>query len=139
MPALCVVGAWHQAAVSAACFADLGHQVRAIVPDGRQLEAFNRGEPPVYEPGLAEMIAQQVEAGRLAYTADYHTALDGSEAVVVAIDTPVGEDDRPDLGPVLQAVRAIGRAAPEGLLVVVSAQVPVGTCDEIQSLLAREA
>lgn len=139
MSRICVVGTWHQASVVGACLADMGHRVAGVGDDTGEVESLSRGRPLVYEPGLAEMMRRNMEAGRLRYTADYKDALDGVEIAFIAIDTPVDQNDESDLNPIFDAARSIAlnvnTAGKNLLIVAVSAQVPVGTCDELEEMM----
>lgn len=134
MARIAIAGSWHQATVHAACLAELGHEVVMIVEPSR-LADFQAGRLPVHEPGLAELTSAQVAAGRLGYTADYGRGLAGAEFVFVAIDTPVDEEDRSDLGPIEAAVDAIAAAASAALVVCIGAQVPIGTTERMGTRL----
>jgi UDPglucose 6-dehydrogenase len=127
---VCVIGAWHQAAVAAGGLAELGNEVRGAALDASALAGLAAGVPPVEEPGLADLLRRHLASGKLRY-APLDDALRGADAALVAIDTPVGPDDSPDLSSVVDALEAIGRSLSGDLLLVVSAQVPVGTCDRL--------
>ena len=120
--------------------ASLGHTVRATDPDPRTVAALGRGDPPVFEPHLAEAIAREQAAGRLHFVASVAEAAEGAEAVYVTFDTPVDENDRSDITPIVSAVDAIIAAAaqiPPGVLIVVMSQVPAGTLAQLQARFAE--
>lgn len=135
MAQLCVVGAWHQASVVGPCLAELGHTVVGTALDQDGIRELGQGRPPVSEPGLEELLGRHLASGRLRYTSDFAEALVGAEAAVIALDTPVRVDDSPDLDPVMASVRAVAGVATRDILLVVSAQVPIGTCDSIGEML----
>lgn len=137
MTKVCVVGAWHQASVAAAGLAELGHEVTGTALDREAIKRLAGGQPPVVEPDLEGLLKRHLRSGRLRYTVDFADALADVEVVLIAIDTPVGPDDTPELEVVFESVRAVARAAAADALIVVSAQVPVGTCDRIAALLAE--
>jgi len=135
---ICIVGLWHQASVLSACLADMGHQVCGVGDDERVVAALNAGQPPVYEPKLKTIMRRNVRSGRLKYTTDYREALHGAEFAYIAIDTPVGPDDESDLTSIFEAARHIGQAMSGELILIVSAQVPVGTCERITAIVREE-
>jgi UDPglucose 6-dehydrogenase len=114
MARICVVGQWHQGAVLAGCFADMGHDVVGVDPDAAVIEGLSAGRPPLHEPGLPELIGAGLAAGRLRFTTDFVDAVSGANLVYLSLDTPVGADDRPEMEPVLAAAREVGRAARAG-------------------------
>lgn len=135
MARICVIGAWHQATVMAACFAELGHEVTGVWPDPALIASLESAHPPLYEPGLAQLMREQLAAGRLRYTPDFRVALRGAEFVFLAIDTPVAEDDSPETGVVIEMARRAAKALAGGVVLCVSAQVPVGTTERIAELM----
>jgi UDPglucose 6-dehydrogenase len=158
MATICVVGLWHQASVVSACLADMGHQVCGVGDDEQAVKSLNTGEPPIYEPKLKAIMRRNLRDGRLKYTADYREALHRAEFAYIAIDTPVGSNDESDLSSIFDAARHVGQAMPvlsrspdpewsegegaaEGsgeLILIVSAQVPVGTCQRIAAVVEEE-
>lgn len=127
MATIGVIGLWHLGCVTAASLAALGHHVLATEPDPEILTGLQQARPPLYEPGLAEAIERQLDAERLRFTADVPAVVSASDFVFITFDTPVDEDDRPDLSPI---ERAIAEAAPglrDGVIVVVMSQLPAGT------------
>ena len=135
----CVFGLWHLGSVAAACLAEAGLEVRGVDPDPRVVVDLRAGRPPIFEPGLEALIGRQLAAARLSFTASPREGLPGAEAVLIAYDTPVDADDRSDLTPILAAVDEIARWADPGTLVVVSSQVPVGTCEGLEARLREHA
>src|SRR5438552_14035281 len=124
---ICVVGLWHLGSVVAGCWADLGHRVMGIDESPAVVEKLAKGAAPLFEPGLDELIRTNLGRGRLSFTTDL-AAVGGADVVFVAFDTPVDADDRLDLAPLERTVeRFAGRLKPSAVIVV-SSQVPVGTC-----------
>ena len=138
MANICIIGLWHQASVTSACLADMGHQVRGVGGDEKVVAALNAGEPPVHEPKLKAIMRRNLRAGRLKYTTDYQEALRGAEFAYVSIDTPVGPDDESDLSSIFDAARHVGQAMSGELILIVSAQVPAGTCERIAAVVREE-
>jgi UDPglucose 6-dehydrogenase len=137
MATIAVAGLWHQGTVLAACFADMGHSVRGIANDLAQARALAAAKPVVHEPKLNTILRRNIKAGRLTFTTDVTAALTGADFAYVAMDTPVGEDDSSDLSTILEAAEIVARAATGSLTIVVTAQVPVGTCDHITELVRQ--
>lgn len=121
-----------------ACLADMGHEVRGVGDDEKLVGALNAGHPPVYEPKLKAIMRRNLRAGRLKYTTDYREALGRAEFAYIAIDTPVGPDDESSFGSILDASRHVGQAMSGELILIVSAQVPVGTCERIAATVREE-
>ncbi len=133
-----VVGCGHVGAVSAACLAQLGHQVVGIDIDEHLLASLNRGEAPFFEPDLNELPASNLAVGRLTFTASYHQALAEAEFVFLCVNTPATPHGAADLTYVRQAVSASAEAlsglAAQPLLVTKSTS-PIGTCETIEAIL----
>lgn len=131
---IAVIGGWHQSSVLCASFAELGYDVTGIA-DQSALAALLGGRAPVHEPGLDDLIDRMIKAGRLRFTGSFREGLEGVEFAFVSIDTPVDSEDDSDLTPIWQAVEEIRSAGPEDLVVVITAQVPVGTSEQIAKRL----
>jgi UDPglucose 6-dehydrogenase len=131
---IAVIGSWHQSSVLCACFAEIGHDVVGIV-DQDALAGLRMGHPPIHEPGLDDLLSRMLATGRLRFTDSFKEGLDGAEFAYVSIDTPVGATDDSDMDPIWRAVDEIGSNANHGLVVVVTAQVPVGTSEQIAKRL----
>jgi UDPglucose 6-dehydrogenase len=125
-----VLGLWHLGSVTAACLAEAGNEVIGIDPDPAVVAGLAEGRPPVFEPGLAELIARG--AGRLRFSSDPR-ALARVTRVWVTFDTPVDEEDRADVEWVLARSAELLAHLPEGALVIVSSQLPVGSVARLQA------
>jgi UDPglucose 6-dehydrogenase len=130
-----VVGLWHLGAVTAACLAEAGNHVIGVDPEAAVIEALGRGEPPVSEPGLGDLLGEAIAAGRLRFSAD-PTALAEARLAWVTFDTPVDEEDRADVDWVLARSAEMLSALAEDTLVVVSSQLPVGSVERLRALCA---
>ena len=97
MKQICVIGVGYVGLVTAACFADLGNRVVALDIAEEKIEGLKRGEMPIYEPGLKELVDRNAQAGRLSFTTSYDEALKGTEFVFIAVGTPSGVDGEADL------------------------------------------
>ncbi|NGM44558.1 UDP-glucose/GDP-mannose dehydrogenase family protein [Rhodobacter sp. SGA-6-6] len=123
-----MVGTGYVGLVSGVCFSDFGHEVVCVDKDPAKIERLNRGEVPIYEPGLDALMAKNVAAGRLSFTTDLDTALEGAGAVFIAVGTPTRRGDgHADLTYVMAAAAEIGRALTGYAVVVTKSTVPVGT------------
>jgi UDPglucose 6-dehydrogenase len=130
-----MIGAGYVGLVSGACFADFGHQVTCIDKDAGKVEALNRGEIPIFEPGLAEIVAANMRQGRLEFAAD-SSRIGAAEAIFIAVGTPSRRGDgHADLSFVFEAVREIAPLLAATAVVVTKSTVPVGTGDEIERIL----
>jgi UDPglucose 6-dehydrogenase len=138
MTRVCVTGIWHQGAVLAAGLASLGHEVRGYCSE-EEAALLSAGSPLVHEPELPELLRAGVESGRLAFTSDLGEALAGADFVFISTDTPVGPDDAPDLGSVYELAERIAAARSSEPILCVSAQVPVGTTEELGRIVGCKA
>jgi UDPglucose 6-dehydrogenase len=132
---VCVVGLWHLGSVTSACFADLGRSVVGVADDPEHAAFLNNGVPPLFEPGLEELMARHLATGRLQFTSSVRDGVQGSSYVVIAYDTPLNEKDEPDLTPITATVDALARCLEDGATIIVSSQVPVGTCEALAGRL----
>ncbi|MGN6555419.1 MAG: UDP-glucose dehydrogenase family protein [Verrucomicrobiota bacterium] len=127
-----VLGLWHLGSVTAACCAR-HFQVRGLDFDAATIAALNQGKAPLFEPGLNELIAVGLSSGKLSFTNDPAVAGADTDVLWVCADTPVNEEDQSDVESVLAQLR---RALPQlrkGALVLISAQLPVGTCAKLEA------
>jgi UDPglucose 6-dehydrogenase len=139
---LTMVGAGYVGLVTGACFAETGNHVTCLDVDPRKIEKLNKGESPIYEPGLSEMLERNIRAGRLEFTLDKDAAYSEADAIFIAVGTPSDEDGSADL----QYVLAVGRDIAHALekhgrgerpkMVVVKSTVPVGTSHQVRDLIA---
>jgi len=137
MKQICVVGVGYVGLVTAACFSDLGNRVIALDIVEEKIEGLKRGEMPIYEPGLEELVERNVRAGRLTFTASYSEALDGTEFAFIAVGTPSGVDGEADLRHVAASARSIAEIMRAPLIIVNKSTVPVGTGDWVAEIVAR--
>jgi UDPglucose 6-dehydrogenase len=131
-----MIGAGYVGLVSGACFADFGHDVCCVDKDPAKIEALNRGDIPIFEPGLADLVAKNVREDRLTFTTDLAQAVNTAEAVFIAVGTPSRRGDgHADLSYVYQAARDIAAAMDGYTVVVTKSTVPVGTGDEVERII----
>ena len=130
-----MIGAGYVGLVSGACFADFGHHVTCIDKDAPKVAALNRGEIPIFEPGLADLVAANVRQERLRFAVDT-ASVATAEAVFIAVGTPSRRGDgHADLSFVYDAVREIALLLSATVVVITKSTVPVGTGDEIERIL----
>ena len=134
---VCVIGLWHLGLVTSACLADLGRTVIGFDSDPQLIEGLRKHRLPLFEPGLEELVAKGIAKERLWFTADPQEALAGAKYVIIAHDTAVDERDESDLSQVMAAASHLARHLEDGSIVVISSQVPVGTCERIQVTIRR--
>jgi UDPglucose 6-dehydrogenase len=135
---IAMVGAGYVGLVSGACLADFGHEVVCIDKDPAKIASLEAGTMPIYEPGLAELVAANVKAGRLAFSTDLASAIKGAAAIFIAVGTPSRRGDgHADLTFVQEAAREIGANLQAPAVIVTKSTVPVGTGDEVEWLLKQ--
>ena len=134
-----MIGTGYVGLVSGACFADFGHHVTCVDKDAGKIAALKRGEMPIYEPGLDDLVAANVRAGRLSFTTDLKPPVAEAEAIFIAVGTPSRRGDgHADLTYVYDAAREIAAALAGYAVIVTKSTVPVGTGDEVERII-REA
>ena len=131
-----MIGTGYVGLVSGACFADFGHEVTCVDKDAAKVEALKRGEIPIFEPGLEDVVSDNVRQGRLFFTEDIFAAVKDAEAVFIAVGTPSRRGDgHADLSYVYAAAREAAAALDGFAVIVTKSTVPVGTGDEIERIL----
>ncbi|WP_296674839.1 UDP-glucose/GDP-mannose dehydrogenase family protein [Novosphingobium sp.] len=133
---IAMVGSGYVGLVSGACFADFGHEVVCIDKDPAKIESLHQGIMPIYEPGLAELVAGNAKAGRLNFTTDLAAGIDGAGAIFIAVGTPSRRGDgHADLSYVYSVAEEIGANLKQASVIVTKSTVPVGTGDEVERIL----
>ncbi|MCC3245703.1 UDP-glucose/GDP-mannose dehydrogenase family protein [Methylocystis sp. WRRC1] len=131
-----MIGSGYVGLVSGACFADFGHKVICVDADASKIDRLKRGEIPIFEPGLDELVANNVRQGRLSFTTDLEPAVKGADAVFIAVGTPSRRGDgHADLSFVYAAAKTIASALDGFTVVVNKSTVPVGTGDEVERII----
>jgi UDPglucose 6-dehydrogenase len=134
-----MVGTGYVGLVSGACFADFGHHVTCVDKDAAKIAALTRGDVPIYEPGLNDLVHSNARAGRLTFSTGLTEPVRAAEAVFIAVGTPSRRGDgHADLSYVYAAAREIADAVADFTVVVTKSTVPVGTGDEVERII-REA
>ena len=132
---LCVVGTGYVGLVAGTCFAESGNDVICVDNVAAKIDALRRGEVPIYEPGLEELIRRNVAEGRLAFSTDLPEAVKKSRVCFIAVGTPENEDGSADLSAVLAVARAIGQVMDGHRVIVTKSTVPVGTHAKIRAAM----
>ena len=134
-----MIGSGYVGLVSGACFADFGHDVTCVDLDPKKIDRLNQGVMPIFEPGLAALVTGNAAAGRLHFTTDLVSGIEGAEAIFIAVGTPSRRGDgHADLSYVYAAAREIAAAIKGYTVIVTKSTVPVGTGDEVERIV-REA
>jgi UDPglucose 6-dehydrogenase len=137
MSRIAVVGTGYVGLTTAACFADLGNHVWGVDIDSTVVAALQRCHVPFYEPGLRELIARNVDVGRLRFTSDYAEGMADAEFVFVAVGTPTGNGGEADLSQVRQAAASIGAHLDAPAVIVNKSTVPIGTGDVVGDIVRQ--
>jgi UDPglucose 6-dehydrogenase len=131
-----MIGSGYVGLVSGACFADFGHHVTCVDKDADKVASLARGEVPIFEPGLPELVKNNLRQGRLVFSTELPAAVRKADAVFIAVGTPSRRGDgHADLSFVYAAAREIAAALDGFTLVVTKSTVPVGTCDEVERII----
>ncbi len=131
-----MVGTGYVGLVTGTCFADFGHTVVCVDKDATKIEGLHKGILPIYEPGLDEVIARNVDAGRLFFSSDLKASMKDSDAVFIAVGTPSRKDNgHADLTYVYEAAKEIGQSMERYTVVVDKSTVPVGTAQSVQKII----
>ncbi|HZQ12902.1 MAG TPA: UDP-glucose/GDP-mannose dehydrogenase family protein [Pseudolabrys sp.] len=131
-----MIGTGYVGLVSGACFADFGHEVTCVDKDRGKIAALGRGEVPIYEPGLNDLVAANARGRRLKFTTELAPAVAAADAVFIAVGTPSRRGDgHADLTFVYEAAREIARALDGFTVVITKSTVPVGTGDEVERII----
>jgi len=134
---ICVIGVGYVGLVTGTCFADLGNQVICLDIAEDKIARLQRGEMPIYEPGLEELVARNIAAQRLHFTNKYHEAIPNADFIFIAVGTPSGVDGEADLKYVRMAAESIAETLTHYAIIVNKSTVPVGTGDSVAEILAE--
>lgn len=135
---IAIVGTGYVGLVTGACFAEMGVQVTCVDIDRAKIAQLERGQMPIYEPGLEEIVRRNVEAGRLTFATSLADSLDRVEVVFVAVGTPPDEDGSADLSHVVEVARTFGRHIKRYTMLVTKSTVPVGTAARVKAVIEEE-
>ncbi len=135
---IAVIGTGYVGLVSGVCFSDFGHDVVCVDKDPAKIAKLEGGQIPIFEPGLEDLMAKNVAAGRLSFTLDLPTALEGAQAVFIAVGTPTRRGDgHADLTYVMAAAEEIARLAKDYIVIVTKSTVPVGTNRRVKQVVHK--
>lgn len=135
-----VIGTGYVGLVTGCCLAEAGHTVVCVDNNADKVAALKRGEAPIYEPGIAELLRQNLERGRLSFTTDLADGVQQVEAIFLALPTPPQEDGSADLSAILSVARQLGGCLPDQYCVVIDkSTVPVGTAKKVRAAIAATA
>ena len=133
-----MIGSGYVGLVSGVCFSDFGHDVVCVDKDASKIDRLNAGEVPIYEPGLDQLMAKNVAAGGLSFTQNLAQALEGAEAVFIAVGTPTRRGDgHADLSYVMAAAEEIAGLAKDYVVIVTKSTVPVGTNRQVKQVVKK--
>lgn len=135
---IAIVGTGYVGLVSGACFSEMGIDVTCVDINENKIAKLLNGEMPIYEPGLDDLVARNVKAGRLHFTTDLTSCLDKVEIVFSAVGTPPDEDGSADLKYVLEVARTVGRHIKKHVVLVTKSTVPVGTAKKVRAAVQEE-
>lgn len=134
---IAIIGAGYVGLTTGACFAHIGHEVICADVDEARVERLSRGELPIYEPGLQQIVSEAMRAGRLRFVVGAATAAAECEFAYLCVPTPQGDDGSADLSYIEEAARQIGPVLPANAVVVNKSTVPVGSAKVVERVLAR--
>jgi UDPglucose 6-dehydrogenase len=135
-----MIGTGYVGLVSGACMADFGHHVACVDKDTDKIQTLKRGEIPIYEPGLHDLVRRNAKEGRLAFTTNLAATVAAAEAVFIAVGTPSRRGDgHADLSYVYDAAREVAAALAGFIVIIIKSTVPVGTGDEVERIIRENA
>ena len=137
MKTIAVAGTGYVGLSTGTCFADMGNKVTCIDINEEKIAMLQRGEVPIYEPGLSELITRNVKAGRLNFTTSYEEALEDAEFIFICVGTPSGVDGEADLQYVRMAAESVAKVMKSPLIIINKSTVPVGTGDWVADIVNR--
>jgi UDPglucose 6-dehydrogenase len=133
-----VIGTGYVGLVTGACFTEMGNHVVCVDIDEAKLNRLRRGDIPIYEPGLDDVVKSGVDAGLLTFSSDIAEAINGAEYIFIAVGTPPGEDGSADLQYVLAVARDIGKYLQRYTVIIDKSTVPVGTANQVSEAISRQ-
>jgi UDPglucose 6-dehydrogenase len=133
-----IIGSGYVGLVTGACFSEVGINVKCVDVDQNKIDNLNKGIIPIYEPGLENMIARNMDKGRLQFTTNIADAVKGSDVIFISVGTPPDEDGSADLKYVIQVARDCGKYMEDYTLVVTKSTVPVGTSLKVKNAIQEE-
>ena len=138
MAKICVIGTGYVGLVTGTCFSDMGHQVVCLDIDADRINSLKHGVLPIYEPGLEQLVEQNVNAGRLSFTTKYAEALHDVDFAFIAVGTPSNDNGEADMRYVRMAVTSIAENLDHPIIIVNKSTVPVGTGDLVADMIIQQ-
>lgn len=135
---IAIVGTGYVGLVTGACFAEMGLNVVCVDIDEKKIKMLKKGEMPIYEPGIEDLVNKNVEEGRLSFTSSLVDVLDEVSVIFSAVGTPPDEDGSADLKYVLSVAREVGQNMKDYKLLVTKSTVPVGTANKVKAAISQE-
>lgn len=136
---ICVIGTGYVGLVAGTCLAEMGNDVICIDKDTKKLAELKKGNVPIYEPGLEELIKVNVAEGRLVFSNDLDTAVKKSQVCFIAVGTPQGEDGSADLSAVYEVAENIAKAMNDYKVIIDKSTVPVGTAERVTEIIQNHS
>jgi UDPglucose 6-dehydrogenase len=136
---ICVIGTGYVGLVAGAGFADMGHEVTCCDIDESKIAMLKNNQLPIYEPGLEKIVAHNVNEGRLFFTTDVPSGVDGAEVILLAVGTPPRPDGSADLSYIFGAAETVAKSLTGWTCIVTKSTVPVGTGDKIEEIAKKHA
>lgn len=134
---IAMIGTGYVGLVTGACLAEIGHEVTCVDSIEAKVTALEKGEIPIFEPGLDEVVARNHAVGNLHFTTDLEQAVRNNDVIFLAVGTPQASDGRSDLTQIETATKQIAKAANGDKIIVVKSTVPVGTCRRVRRILGK--
>lgn len=131
-----VIGTGYVGLVSGTCFSEIGHEVTCIDIDERKVAMLKDGESPIYEPGLNDLLDRNIKSGRLHFSTGLDSIKD-SKSIFLAVGTPSGDDGSADLTYLFKAAEDVAKNISDDAIIVIKSTVPVGTCDKVKDIVAK--
>lgn len=135
---ICVIGSGYVGLVAAACFAEYGNHIIGVDIDEKKIQKLKEGIIPIYEPGLSELVVNNIKAKRLEFTTSLEYGVQNSDIIFIAVGTPTGAEGEADLSMVLSVAKDIGRYMNGYKIIVDKSTVPVGTADKVREVIRKE-
>ncbi|MDO6675984.1 UDP-glucose/GDP-mannose dehydrogenase family protein [Tenacibaculum sp. 1_MG-2023] len=135
---LTVIGTGYVGLVSGACFSEMGNKVICVDINQEKINNLHQGIIPIYEPRLEKMVLKNIDKKNLFFTTKLEEAVNDSEIIFIAVDTPMGKDGSADLQDVLAVAKEVGQKMNERLIIVNKSTVPVGTADKVKAIIQEE-
>lgn len=133
-----MIGSGYVGLVTGTCFAETGVEVHCVDTDAGKIDRLQRGEIPIYEPGLQALVERNARAGRLHFSTQLASCIENADVIFIAVGTPPDEDGSADTHAVVEAARSIGRSLASYAVVAVKSTVPVGTTLRVEETIRRE-